>query len=228
MSTTPNPRGTPLLPGGLYALIDDTVRPEIPLVEKASAVLEGGVRVLQVRMKRTPPREGLAALRAIVQRCRAQQAVCIVNDRVDFALLTGAHGVHLGDEDLPPEEARTLLGPTAVIGVTVRNLDGARRAEASGASYVGLGPIFATSTKQVDHALLGLEGLREVAREGPLPIVAIAGITLANIAQVAEAGAHCAAVASDLLCARDLAGRARELTASFEAGRGGRSIRAAP
>lgn len=228
MSTSPNPRRPPDLPGGLYALVDDTVLPEVPLWEKAARVLDGGVKVLQVRMKRTLPREALAACRAIVERCRAQGAVCVLDDRVDYALLSHAHGVHLGDTDLPPEEARELLGPTAVIGVTVRDLEGARRARACGASYVGLGPIFSTSTKQVAHPLLGLEGLRAVTAHSPLPVVAIAGITLANIAQVAEAGAHGAAVASDLLCAKDPAVRAGELTASFEVGRARRSIAASP
>lgn len=224
MSTTPNPQRRSELPSGLYALIDDTVRTDLSLVEKATSVLDGGVRVLQLRMKRTAPREAIAAARAVVERCRRADAVCLINDRVDYALVSGADGVHLGDEDLPPEEARALLGPDRLVGVTVRSLEGIRTAMAHGASYVGLGPIFSTSTKQVAHALLGTDTLQRIATESPLPIVAIAGITLQNIASVAQAGAHCAAVASDLLGARDLTERARALAGSFESGRSRRSI----
>lgn len=207
------------LPDGLYALCDDTVRPELSLEEKARLLLEGGVRVMQVRIKRTPVERALEALRTIVSACREAGALCLVNDRVDFALLVRAHGVHLGDEDLPAAEARTLLGPDALIGVTVRDGAGARKAAADGADYVGLGPIFATSTKKVALSPLGLEHLASVCRESPLPVVAIAGIHRGNIASVARAGAHGAAVVSDLLGASDLPAAARELQQAFVSAR---------
>ncbi len=106
----------PTLPRGVYALCDDTVRPDLPLLEKARLLLEGGVGVIQLRMKRTPVREALDAATAIAALCRARGALCVVNDRVDLAWLSGAHGVHLGDEDLPVAEARRLLGPGALVG----------------------------------------------------------------------------------------------------------------
>jgi thiamine-phosphate pyrophosphorylase len=212
------------LPAGLYALCDDSIRPELPLLEKARLSLEGGARVLQLRMKRTPPREALAIIRAVLELTRRATAVCIVNDRVDFALATGADGVHVGDDDLPTEDARGLLGSSRLVGRTTRGLDGIVAARQAGADYVGLGPIFPTTTKNVDHPPLGIDGLRAIAAASPLPIVAISGITAQNIAEVAAAGAHGAAVASDLLTAADLADQARRLVRGFEIGLARRTI----
>jgi thiamine-phosphate pyrophosphorylase len=141
-----------------------------------------------------------------------------VNDRVDWALLSGADGVHLGEEDVTAKEARTLLPHGALVGVTVRNVQEAAAARAAGADYVGLGPVFLPRSKAVSAPLLGLEGLLRVARDSPLPVVAIGGVALANIRAVARAGAYAAAVVSDLLLAKDIAGRARALEEEFQRG----------
>ncbi|MBI3182484.1 MAG: thiamine phosphate synthase [Myxococcales bacterium] len=207
------------LPRGLYALCDDSVRPELPLEEKAQRLLDGGARVLQLRMKRTADREALAAARGVVALCRVAGALCLVNDRVDLALLAGADGAHVGEEDLPAQNARALLGPHRLLGVTARNLAEVRAARAAGADYAGVGPVFESGTKRLAVPLLGLAGLAELARESPLPLVAISGIGLRNIREVAACGVHGAAVASDLLLAPDIAGRARELARAFERGR---------
>lgn len=196
-------------------MCDATLRAELSLVQKAEACLAGGVRVLQLRMKNLTDREALAATLAVVRRCDARGAVCLVNDRVDLVVLSGAHGVHLGDEDVPCEAARRLLGPGAIIGVTVRDEAGIARAAEQGASYVGLGPLFPTSTKVVDHPPLGVAQLARLCARSPLPVVAIAGIDLSNIAQVAGAGAHGAAVASGWLSAPDPAKQAAALVAAF-------------
>jgi thiamine-phosphate pyrophosphorylase len=200
---------------GLYALIDDSVRPELPIVEKARAVLAAGVRTLQLRLENTPDRAALEAVRAVVS-LAAGACDVIVNDRVDLALAGGAQGVHLGAEDLPVDVARRLLGPTALIGATTRSLQDIVRAKEQGADHVGLGPIFVTTTKQVAHAPLGLEAFASICARAPLPVVGIAGITLETIGAVAKAGAHCAAVAGDLLRAEDVTGRARQLATAFE------------
>lgn len=219
-----NAPARPTLPRGPYLLCDDTVRPELPLEEKAARLLAGGARVLQLRMKRTPLREALPAARAVVEACRRAGALCLVNDRVDVALLAGADGVHVGDEDLPPEAARQLLGPGCVVGVTVRNASMARAAREAGADYVGLGPIFGTTTKQVPAPVLGLTRFAEVVRDCPLPVVGIGGVGLGNIAEVAAAGAYCAAVVSDALLAEDMAERVRQLAAAFDRGARGASL----
>lgn len=204
------------LPGGLYALVDDSVRPELPMVEKARLVISAGVGVLQLRMERTADREAVEVVRAVVARAGATRV--IVNDRVDWALVGGAHGVHLGADDLPVPEARKILGPDALIGATTRSLEDIVRAKEQGADHVGLGPIFATRTKTVDHALLGLEGLARIAKEAPLPIVAIAGISLETIGPVAASGARCAAVAGALFQGADVVEQVRALQGAFAAG----------
>ncbi len=205
------------IPKGLYALCDDGIRPELCLVLKAQALIRAGVRVLQLRIKQMGPRDALSRIRAISALCREANALCLVNDRVDLALLGGAHGVHVGDEDVPAEAARVILGPHAVVGVTVRDLAGAVAARASGAQYVGLGPVFPTRTKQVPHAPLGLPRVAEIARASPLPVVAIAGIDEGNIGEVAATGVHGAAVLSDLYRG-DVEARARRLAEAFARG----------
>lgn len=207
------------LPHGIYGLCDDTVRPDLPIERQAALLLEGGIRVLQLRLKRTPAREAVAACRAAAAACRAAGALCLVNDRVDWALLSGADGVHVGDEDVPPGDARALLGPSRVVGVTARDARMAREAARAGADYAGVGPVFATATKRVDAAVLGPERLAAIVRESPLPVVAIGGIGLSGVEDVAAAGARMAAVVSDLLRAEDVPARARALLERFELGR---------
>ena len=219
-----NAPARPSLPRGLYVLCDDTLRPELPLEEKAARLLAGGARVMQLRMKRTPLREALGVARAVVAACQRAGAVCLVNDRVDLALLAEAHGVHVGEEDLPPEAARALLGPGRLVGVTVRNLAEARAAREAGADYVGLGPVFGTTTKQVPAPVLGLGGFAAVVGQSPLPVVGIGGVKLENIAQLAATGAHGGAVASDALLAEDIAEQVRRLAAAFDRGARGTSL----
>lgn len=203
------------LPSGLYVLCDDTVRPELSVVEKAKQALHGGAKVLQIRLKRTSARAAVAICREVVALGRTAGACVLVNDRVDWALLSAADGVHLGDEDLPLEDARRVLGPNALIGATTRTLADIQRAKAEGADHVGLGPIFQTATKSVPHPPLGVDGLARIAKDSPLPIVAIAGINRQNIGAVAAAGARCAAVASEALLAEDIVVRVKELCALF-------------
>jgi thiamine-phosphate pyrophosphorylase len=207
------------LPRGLYALIDDGLRPELPPEAKALAAVQGGAQVLQLRLKRASDRQALRTVREVVALARERQVPVIVNDRVDLCLAGGAQGVHLGADDLPPAVARALLGPEALLGVTARSLEDIAAAAAEGADHVGLGPIFPTTTKAVDAPALGLAGFAAIAARSPLPVVGIAGVSLDTIGQVAAAGAWCAAVGRDLLLADDLAARARQLQAAFSAGR---------
>lgn len=215
------------LPPGLYALCDDGVCPKLSLMAKAERLLDGGVQTLQLRVKNTPWAEALSAARQIVALCRRRGARLIVNDRVDLALLAAADGVHLGEEDLPPALARKVLGAGRIVGVTVRGLDAARLARQVGADYVGLGPIFPSSTKPLGVPPLGVAALAEIAEQSPLPVVAISGIGLHNIEAVAAAGAHGAAVLSDVLTAEDIPSRARALGEAFANGRRRRTLKRA-
>lgn len=195
---------------GLYALV------KAP--EEARAAVAGGARVVQVRIKDAPAGEVLDAARRIVG-LAGDRALVIVNDRADLALLSGADGVHLGDEDLPVPEARRLLGPDRLVGRTCRTLEEARTAIDEGADHVGFGPIFASRTKSLGIPVRGLETLREVAAALGAPVVAISGIDLSNVADVARAGAACAAVVDAIFGAGDPETNAARLAAAFEAGR---------
>ena len=156
----------------------------------------GGASLIQLREKRMP------ALDFFEQAKAAQQhgVQLIINDRVDIALATGAAGVHLGQDDLPPDAARTLLGPRAIIGYSTHNVDQAISAIKLPIDYLAIGPIFSTSTKTDTAPVLGLEGLRAVRQAiGEFPLVAIGGITEANAREVIDAGADSVAVISALL-----------------------------
>jgi thiamine-phosphate pyrophosphorylase len=210
--------GTTTLPRGLYAVADDGVRPDLPLPEQARLLAAAGARVVQIRCKRTTGYAGWEAVRGAVQVLRKAGVLALVNDRLDWTLLSDADGVHLGDEDLPPADARRLLGPERLVGVTVRNAEGAREAARAGASYVGLGPVFATRTKEVPAPVLGLERLGREVRDSPLPVVAIGGISLGTVSAVAGTGVHGAAVVSDLWTGGDLRARVEALHLGFSLG----------
>jgi thiamine-phosphate pyrophosphorylase len=195
---------------GLYAIVASTA--------EADAALAGGAAVVQVRLKEAPAGSVLAVARAVVA-LAAGRALVLVNDRADLALLSGADGVHVGDEDLPAEEARRLVGPGLLVGRTTRTLAEARAALAAGADHVGFGPVFATRTKALSVPPRGLALLREVATSLPAPVIAIGGIGPGEIGEVARAGAACAAVVGALFAGGDPVANARTLAERFEAGR---------
>jgi len=201
--------------GGLYVIVGGSEP-----AAQAEAAIAGGARAIQVRMKDAPAGAVLEVARRVVA-LAAGRALVLVNDRADLALLSGADGVHLGDEDLPVEEARRLVGPDLLIGRTTRTLDEARTALAAGADHVGYGPIFPSRSKVMEVPPRGLDGLRAVASELGAPVVAIGGIGLDTIAEVARAGAACAAVIEAVFGAGRPAGNAARLADAFEAGRAG-------
>lgn len=199
--------------GGLYAIVGGAD----PLGQAAAAV-EGGARVVQLRLKGVPSGELLDLARRAVA-LAAGRALVILNDRPDLAVLAGADGVHVGDEDLPVAEARAVVGPDLLLGRSTRTLADGLAALRAGADHVGFGPIFPTATKAIAAAPRGLEMLREVAAGLPAPVVAIGGISLETIGAVAGAGAACAAVIGALFDAPEPRERAAALAAAFEAGR---------
>jgi thiamine-phosphate pyrophosphorylase len=157
----------------------------------------GGATLVQLREKQMPAREFYEQARAAVDFARVSRVTLIINDRVDVALAVNAGGVHLGQDDMPPGAARKLLGDEAIIGYSTHNLEQATKALTLPVNYLAIGPIFATSTKTDTSPVLGLEGLRAVRNAiGPVPLVAIGGISAANARDVIEAGADSVAVIS--------------------------------
>ncbi len=187
----------------------------------AEAAIGGGARVVQVRMKRSAAGSVLEAARRIVQEARGQ-ALVIVNDRADLAVLAGADGVHVGDDDLPVPETRRLVAPDLLVGRTCRTLPEALAAVAQGADHVGFGPIFESRSKALAAPPRGIAALREVAARCRAPVVAIGGISLETIGEIAAAGAACAAVIDDLFHRGDVRARAALLANRFDAGAAGR------
>jgi thiamine-phosphate pyrophosphorylase len=173
----------------------------------------GGATFIQLREKNLPPFQFFEQAMTAVERARQCSIRVIINDRADIALATRADGVHLGQDDLPPDAARRLLGNHAIIGYSTHNLEQAQRALSLPIDYLAIGPIFATSSKTATEPVVGLEGLRSVARlaEG-LPVVAIGGITLENARAVIDAGATSVAVISAVLAEnRSITTRTRRL-----------------
>ena len=159
----------------------------------------GGATLVQLREKEMPAGEFYEHAKAAVEVARRSGVTLIVNDRVDIALAANAHGVHLGQDDMPPDAARKLLGDEAIVGYSTHNIEQATKALSLPIDYLAIGPIFATSTKSDTSPVLGLDGLRAVRNAiGAVPLVAIGGISVANAREVIEAGADSVALISAL------------------------------
>ena len=190
------------LPSPLYVILDRSVARGRQLPDLLAGVLAGGGRLVQLREKTMPLVELLAVARRLVQQCRAAGALFIVNDRVDLALACDADGLHVGQGDLPAREARALLRPGMILGVSTHDPEQARRAAADGADYVAVGSIFPTTTK-AGFQLVGTDLIRRVRPEVPVPLVGIGGITPDNASAVLDAGADAVAVISAVCAAPD-------------------------
>lgn len=182
------------------------------------AALAAGAPVIQVRAKALTDRDLFALAEAVVARCRVAGATSLIDDRVDIALAAGADGVHLGDEDLPVDVARRLLGPGAVIGATARDIPAGQARVAEGADYLGVGPTYATSTKAGLPDPVGPVAVGAVAAAVTVPVIAIAGITLERVPELLTAGVHGIAVVGAVARAADPGRATAALLAAIEAG----------
>ena len=200
---------------GLYVITDEQLRKGRTHVEIARAAIEGGARIIQIRDKAASDRAFYETALAIRRLCAEADALFIVNDRVHIAAAVSADGVNIGQTDLPISAVRAILGEKSIIGVSCDNIEQAVEAEKDGADYVGFGPVFPTSTKLDAGPVSGLETLRQVCERVAIPVVAIGGIGAANIAEVADAGAACAAVISAIVCADDMKEATIELIRRF-------------
>ena len=198
------------LPSHFYAMVDSAFGHEP--VALAQTMLDAGARIIQLRLKDVPSRDFLAAARSIAALCRKRGAMLIVNDRVDISMLANAHGVHLGQDDLPLEAARRIAGPDAIIGISTHTVEQARTAENGGADYIGFGPIYAGGLRN-NPSGKGLDNLREIRAAVKIPIVAIGGISETTVPEVIAAGADAAAIITDVLTASSISEKVRSILA---------------
>jgi thiamine-phosphate pyrophosphorylase len=201
------------LPAGIYAIVDGSAAS--PPLDLVAAFVRGGAAVVQLRLKQAGAGELLRTARQARKLC-AGRALLLVNDRPDVARLAEADGVHLGHEDLPWQAARAIVGPQALIGVSTHS--NAEIDAGQAVDYIGFGPIFATASKPESplpppH---GIDGLRRAVQRSKVPVVAIGGIGVEQVADVARAGARCAAAIAQLCNAPDPEAATRAMARAFQ------------
>lgn len=168
--------------------------------EQVKKLIDGGARFIQLREKYLAPKDFYFEAENALKIARERGAKIIINDRVDIALALRADGVHLGQDDLPPEKAREILGKNAVIGFSTHNLTQATEAVKLPVDYIAIGPVFSTKTKENADAVIGLEGVKKVREAiGDFPLVAIGGINYRNFQSVLDSGADSVAIISDIV-----------------------------
>lgn len=193
----------------LYVLVDGG-RDADHFGQLVAELIAGGVNLLQLRDKRIDDRTLLARARQLREMTTKSSVLFLVNDRADIARLADADGVHVGQEELTVKDARSILGPDKLVGVSTHSIEQARRAVLDGADYIGVGPTFPSQTKSFD-AFPGLDLVRQVAAEIRLPAFAIGGISAENVAEVIEAGLSRVAVSSAVAAAEDPQNAAKKL-----------------
>jgi thiamine-phosphate pyrophosphorylase len=208
------------LPSALNAICDADAaeRAGWTLLDFAAACLDGGARFLQIRAKGRPSGWLLEACAAIVRRAEPTGALIIVNDRADLARISGAGGVHVGQDDLSSASVRAIVGPDAVVGLSTHTAEQLTSAIREPVDYVAVGPIFTTASKATGYDPVGIERVRQASAvvAGKHPIVAIGGITLDTAPALIAEGAQAVAVISDLLATGDPAARVAEYLARLE------------
>jgi thiamine-phosphate pyrophosphorylase len=200
----------------LYVILDAALL-TIPETECAQKLANAGVRLLQYRNKSASARELFFSSQKLASLLAPLGVSFVVNDRADVAALAGADGVHVGQEDLGVEEARHVMGPEKIVGLSTHDLEQFHYAAASSANYIAVGPVFSTATKANPDPVVGTEFLRKVRLLTDKPIVAIGGVTLERAAAIIDAGADSVAVISDILRAPDPGQRARQYIELLEA-----------
>jgi thiamine-phosphate pyrophosphorylase len=199
---------------GLYVIIDLEVAAGRDEVEVARQALAGGARLIQLRDKQREKGVQLPIARTLRSLCQERGALFIVNDHVDLALAVEAHGVHVGQKDLPVSVVRRLVPREMIVGCSTNNSEEARQAEADGADYISVGRLFPTGSKE-DTRPATTETLRAVKAAVSLPVCAIGGINETTIDEVVAAGADMAAVIAAVVTAPDVREAARRLAARF-------------
>ncbi|MEZ4527340.1 MAG: thiamine phosphate synthase [Desulfobacterales bacterium] len=193
-----------------YYITDDKV-PHFPPAEQVRIAIEGGATLIQYRNKSFSPNLHLAEAVLIREICKNAGIPLLVNDNIALALQIMADGVHLGQEDAPPAEARKMMGKDAIVGATVSSLEELARTDLTDCDYMGTGPVFPTRTKADAKAVKGLDGFKRIAETAPVPVVAIGGITAETALSCFEHAASGIAVISYISRAQNPAENARKL-----------------
>lgn len=198
-----------------YAIFDPSLTTE-PAMSIAGKLASGGVKLFQLRDKHTSAGKLYSQALEFLSVLNPYGARLVVNDRPDIAAMSGAGGVHVGQEDLPVEDARAICGTQAWVGVSTHNIEQLREAALTSADYIAFGPIFPTSSKQCPDPVVGIDLLRQARQLTRKPLVAIGGVTIESAADVFRAGADSIAVIRDLLASPDPVARAQEFMAIAE------------
>jgi thiamine-phosphate pyrophosphorylase len=201
---------------GIYLVTDRGLCRGRLLLDVVAQAVKGGAACVQLREKEMSTRAFVEEALAVKKILAPHRIPLMINDRIDVALACGADGVHIGQEDMPYETARCLLGPKAIIGLSVETWEDVEAAQKREVDYIGVSPVFATSTKTDTKEPWGLEGLRQIKAFSRHPLVAIGGISEANAREVTEAGADCLAVVSAICSADDPVGATARLKHVFD------------
>ena len=202
----------------LYLVLDPDLCEPLGMVETTRLAVAGGATMVQLRDKKASTATMIETGRALEQVLSGSGVPLIINDDVEAAMACGADGVHVGQEDLPVPDVRSLVGPEMIIGLSTHLPEQAREARKLGADYIGVGPIFATNTKEDVVDPVGYDYLDWVTRNGDLPFVAIGGIKRHNIAEVARHGARCCSLVSELVGASDIRTRVEDVRKAMREG----------
>jgi len=205
----------------LYVITDAKLSRGRSHLEVAQAAIEGGASIIQFREKEMTTRQLVETAGKIKELTEEADIPLIVNDRLDVALAVDADGVHVGQDDMPADMARQLIGPHKILGVSASTVEEALQAEREGANYVSASPVFTTPTKPDAPPPTGLEGLKAIVEAVNLPVIAIGGINEKNAAEVIETGAQGVAVISAVVSAPDIVAAAHRLRETLEAARKG-------
>lgn len=205
---------------GLYLVTSQSLSAGRGTLDVVRAALDAGVRLVQLREKDMPLREFVALACRLRSLTEAAGALLLINDRLDVALAAGADGVHLGQDDFPVPEARR-MAPDLIIGASTHSVAEALRAQEEGASYINIGPIFPTATKQWTEEFLGLEGLRRIAAVARVPFTVMGGIKAEHIPALVQSGARTIALVTAVTAAPDPGAAARQLLLAIRAAASG-------
>ncbi|MGF7185912.1 thiamine-phosphate diphosphorylase [Desulfitispora alkaliphila] len=194
---------------GLYVVTDENLTLGRSIIDVVGEALEGGADVVQLRSKSGSTRDMIDLGGRLLELVKKYNSTFIVNDRVDVALAIDAHGVHVGQDDMPPDMVRKLLGSNKILGVSVDTVEDAKGAVAQGADYLGAGAVFLTNTK-TEAPEIGTKGLKEIVNSVDVPVVAIGGIKLDNLGEVMSTGVDGVAVVSGIMSAKSVKSTAEQ------------------